>query len=230
MGSKIHENTRQATTGPFDQQLNEFECGAPAVKASVWFTYTAAAQGAIVLDTHRSSYSTGVMVFRNKPSLHSMLGCGPDKVALDAAAGATYTFMVFSDSSQQGGRLAASFVAGPPDPKVSASVDPTGTVTADGDAAISGTITCRHTDVTFVDGSLTQIWKRLKITGGFFRRPTYQGKIDWSAVVSSEVGTYAPGAATAATRHRSLRAGRLYALPSHQPARRALGPRWPCRD
>ncbi|MDQ1745249.1 MAG: hypothetical protein QOE23_3588, partial [Pseudonocardiales bacterium] len=73
-------DTTQATTDADDASLNA-NCGAPATEASVWYTYTAPADGAVVIDVSQSSYSAGVIVATGTPGNLSLDNCGPGAVA-----------------------------------------------------------------------------------------------------------------------------------------------------
>src|SRR6476469_9449519 len=46
-------DTTQATTDADDASINA-NCGAPATEASVWYSYTASADGAVVIDVSQS--------------------------------------------------------------------------------------------------------------------------------------------------------------------------------
>jgi len=56
-------DTTEATTDADDAQLNA-TCGAPATDASVWYSFTATADGGVVVDVSQSDYSAGVLVAR----------------------------------------------------------------------------------------------------------------------------------------------------------------------
>src|SRR6478735_5709181 len=74
-------DTTQATTDADDAELNPPECGAPATDASVWFTFTAAADGFVVADVSGSDYSAGASAGEGTPGSLTWLGCGPGGTA-----------------------------------------------------------------------------------------------------------------------------------------------------
>jgi hypothetical protein len=202
LGGTVSEDTSKATTGTLDAKLNA-ACGAPFTNASVWYTYTPTEDGTAILDMSGSSYSGGFMIFQGSPTLRHMIGCGPTEFGIAASAGTTYTIMVFSDTSKNGGKLNLSLQPGPPPPSVTVTVNPNGKVYGDGTAQISGTYSCLNADFLDLEGQLTQVWRRVKITG-YFSVFVQGQKCDgaehpWKQVVSSDNGLYAKGAATVST-------------------------------
>jgi hypothetical protein len=199
LGQTVNQDTTEATTDAQDARLNQF-CGAPFTNASVWYSYTAATDGSFLLDMSQSDYSGGFMVFQGAPSGRSMVGCGPTTLGIESTAGTTYLIMVFSDTQVQGGNLVLSLDKGPPPPKVKVTVNPYGKAYEDGDAAVSGTFSCKNADFVDMEGTLTQIWRRVKITGFFFREigsKLCDGQVHtWRRMVTSDNGLYAPGTAT----------------------------------
>ncbi len=196
LGQTVKEDTTQATTGSLDAKLNQL-CGAPYTSASVWYSYTPSADGAFLLDMTQSDYSGGFMVFRDSPRLRTMLGCGPEQIGIRAKTGHTYLIMVFSDTATRGGNLVMSLQAAPAAPTLSVSIDTSGQVLKGGRAEISGTYNCTNADYIETYGTLTQIWKRVKITGFFDyfpESPTCDGSDQkWSTVVKSDNGLFADG-------------------------------------
>src|SRR5215207_3139128 len=59
-------DTTDATTDADDAELNA-QCGAPVTDASVWYQFTAEADGAMVVDVSESSFSAGVIVATGSP-------------------------------------------------------------------------------------------------------------------------------------------------------------------
>lgn len=198
LGQTVKEDTSQATTGSLDAKLNEW-CGAPYTSASVWYSYTPSADGSFLLDMSQSGYSGGFMVFRDIPRGRTMVGCGPESIGIRGKAGHTYLIMVFSDTATRGGNLVMSLTAAPPAPTLSVDVDSAGQILKGGRAQISGTYNCTNADYVETFGTLTQIWKRVKITGFFDyfpESPVCDGSDQtWSAVVKSDNGLFADGTA-----------------------------------
>jgi hypothetical protein len=199
LGDTYQEDTTEATTDQTDSRANEL-CGAPFTNASVWFSYTAEADGAFVADMSQSDYTGGFMVFKGTPTPRHLIACGPDAVAVPATSGTTYLMVAFSDTEKNGGNLKMSLEEGPPPPTMNVTIDPTGTVLPKGKAEISGTLKCTDSEFLEIDGQLRQIWHRVKINGFFTKfedGSLCDGKShDWSRVVTSHNGLYAPGDAT----------------------------------
>jgi hypothetical protein len=161
LGSSQELDTTQATTDLDDVAANA-GCGAPATAASVWYSYTAPADGGVVVDVSASTYSAGVIVVSGQPGSFSLQACAPGATAFTATAGTTYHVLAFDDQSDgggNGGTLRISFAAAPPPPTLDVQVDPTGYVNAKtGVATITGTVAC--TGASFVD-VFTELHQRI---------------------------------------------------------------------
>jgi hypothetical protein len=199
LGQTYKEDTTKATTDSQDADLNQV-CGAPFTNASVWFTYDAAADGTVLADMTQSDYTGGFMIFEGAPTQDSMLTCGPQSLGFEATKGTSYTIVAFSDTEVNGGNLVLSLDKGPPAPKIKVTVDDAGWAFKDGSAQLTGTYVCKNADFLDLQGQLTQIWKRLKIQGFFFKEfagSQCDGRLhSWKRNVVSDNGLYAPGAAT----------------------------------
>jgi len=136
-------DTREATTDAVDEEANA-DCGAPATAASVWYTYTPTADGAILLDLTGTSYSGGFLVATGGPGGFNLVDCGPVTIAVPVEAGVTYNIMVLDDDdSANGGDLTFTVREAPPPPEVTLTVNPTGSHDpATGSATVSGTMSC----------------------------------------------------------------------------------------
>lgn len=116
LGFSEQLDTTEATTDADDAQLNAF-CGAPATDASVWYAFTAAADGGVVIDVSQSDYAAGVLVGVGTQGNLDLLTCGPGTVGLATTAGTTYYVLAIDDQSDgagNGGTLNISFNATPP--------------------------------------------------------------------------------------------------------------------
>ncbi len=206
LGSSIIQDTSAATTDAQDTQLND-ACGAPATDASVWFSYTAASDGGVVVDVSSSDYSAGVLVGVGTPGALETVACAPGTTAFSAAAGTTYYVLAIDDQFDgggNGGTLRISFAAAPPPPTVDFTVDPVGRVNQrTGSATLSGSFTC--TNASFLDafGDLKQSVGRFVIRG-FFGIFADGSQCDgtpqrWSATVTPDNGKFAGGKAAAVT-------------------------------
>lgn len=205
IGDHIMQDTTEATTDALDAELNA-ECGAPETTASVWYTYTAAADGGVILDGSASDYPAGFLVFEGTPTAASLIACGPEVVGFGTSSGSTYSIMAIDDGSDGdpavGGNLVMDVNEAPPPPTVEFTVDPTAKVTKDGTALVTGSYTCTNGDFIEVDGQLTQSVGRFKVNGyGFFYD---EGTCDATAhpftmPVIGDNGTFAGGKAASVT-------------------------------
>ena len=194
--STIEQDTTGATTDATDAALNAL-CGAPFTNASVWFRYTASADGGVIADMSASDYSGGFMVTEGDPSAGTVVTCGPTTVVFPTAAGQTYYVVAFSDTTTNGGNLVVSFDKAPPPPEASVTVNPRGVANKDGSATLSGTYSCSNADDFFsdIEGSLTQQVGRVKINGSFFVNPIQcdGATHTWSGTVFSDNGIFKGG-------------------------------------
>ena len=205
LGDHIVQDTTEATTTAADGDLNA-NCGAPVTTASVWYSYTPAADGGVVLDMSSSDYSGGFLVFEGGPTADSLVGCGQYTVGFFAAAGSTYNIMVIDDdldgTGLNGGSLVLDVTVAPPPPSLDVWVDAKAKVTRDGTALITGTYSCTDADFIAIDGQLTQQVGRFKITGwgSFYDEGTCDGTShSFTMPISSENGTFAGGKAASIT-------------------------------
>lgn len=201
LGDHLTVDTTEATTTAADDDLNA-NCGAPATDASVWYTFTAAADGGVILDASASDYSAGFMVFEGTPTADSLITCGPQTVGLGVSSGATYTVMVFDDGEDgnpaPGGTLVLDVNEAPPPPSVDITVDPKGKVDKSGTAWVSGSYTCTDADGIELDGELHQSVGRVTINGyGFlFDEGTCDGSSHtFTMGITGENGKFAGGKA-----------------------------------
>jgi hypothetical protein len=199
LGAHITLDTTEATTTAADADLNS-ECGAPETKASVWYSYTAAADGGVVLDMTGSDYSGGFLVFEGAPTVDSLIACGPGVVGFGTTAGTSYTIMVIDDdedgNTASGGNLVLDVTDAPPPPTVDMTVDPKATVDKSGTAWVTGSYSCTDGDFIELDGELHQSVGRVTINGyGFFYdEGTCDGSWNtFSMPITGENGKFAGG-------------------------------------
>jgi Family of unknown function (DUF6299) len=204
LGFSQELDTTEATTDTDDFELN-LGCGAPATDASVWYSYTAAADGSVVVDARGSDYSVSVLVAAGTPG--NFVTCSAGKVAFTAVAGTTYYILAVDDQGDgnyaNGGTLRISFFTPPPPPTMGITVDPFGRVDLQtGVASLSGTYTCSNADLVDVSGQARQVLPRSVIVGsGFFRAfGTCDGTAHpWSATVVPDSGKFVGGKAMTLT-------------------------------
>jgi len=199
VGDHITLDTTQATTTAADADLDS-GCGAPETKASVWYTYTAGADGGVVLDMTGSDYSGGFLVFEGPATADSLISCGPGVVGFGTTAGTTYSIMVIDDdgdgNTANGGNLVLDVNEAGPPPSVDVTVNPKGTVDKSGTAWISGSYSCTDADFIELDGELHQSVGRFTVNGyGFFYD---EGTCDgtsyrFSMPITGENGKFAGG-------------------------------------
>jgi hypothetical protein len=194
-------DTTAATTDALDAQLNA-GCGAPATNASVWFSYTAPADGGLVVDMSASSYTGGFIATEGDPTNGNLVACGPTTVAFGTTAGQTYYVVAFTDTTTNGGDLEVTFDQAPPPPEISVTVDPRASAYKDGSAHLSGTYSCTNADDFFsdIEGTLTQGVGRVKINGVFVNPIQCDGATHrWDAQVFSDNGLFRGGKAANVT-------------------------------
>ena len=193
-------DTTQATTDAQDTQLNE-SCGAPATDASVWYVLQGTGSGVLV-DVSASDYAAGVLVGVGSPGSLETVTCGAGTVGFTAEAGTTYYVLAIDDQEDgtgNGGSLHISFLAGPPPPTATVTVDPRGTFSSKtGIAHLSGSYTCTDADSIDVFGNVRQPVGRLAVLGSFefFDEQTCDGTPHaWTADVVPDNGKFAGGKA-----------------------------------
>jgi hypothetical protein len=204
VGDTVNEDTSAAdTTDATETALNEF-CGAPAVEHGVWFEITPSADVTAKFDVVDSNYSAGIMIFEDPPTADGLLNCGPGIIIQGLAAGVTYDVLVFGDggSAATGGAMVLHVLEAAPAPDISVTINRRGTADKQGNAHISGTVTCTSTDgsgILFdVFGDMTQKVGRIRIHGFFdtFLEVPCDGTTNaWTAVVVGDNGVFAGGKA-----------------------------------
>ncbi len=146
LNETVTQDTTEATTDQTDADLNtDSGCGAPFTNASVWYTYTPAADGAVLLDMSESDYSGGFLVFEGTPTADSLITCGPTLAGIEGATGTTYTIMVISDTEVNGGNLVLTASDAPPAPRLRVHLARRGHFDR-GDARIHGTYKCQNAE------------------------------------------------------------------------------------
>ena len=197
-------DTSEATTDADDAALNA-SCGAPATDASVWFTFTAAADSIVVADVSGSDYSAGVIVAQGTGSSATVIACGPGGSGWAASAGETYTILAFDDQEDgvgNGGLLDITVETAPDVPSIEATINPTAQFDkATGGAYVSGTATCSgEADFAFVDVQLSQRVGRILIQGFGETEIACTGSVEpWTVFVLGDNGLFKGGKGATAT-------------------------------
>jgi len=205
IGDTVTEDTTStATTDASETALNAF-CGAPVVEHGVWFSFTAAADGAVAFDTQDSDYSAGIMMFEGAPTANGLLNCGPGRIVSDVTNGTTYTLMAFGDgfnSVATSGTLVFKVQAAVPAPELDLTINKSGTVDKNGTVHLWGNATCTSTNGsgTFFEifGDVTQRVGRILIRGFFDTLPFTPcdgAPHRWDAYFTGDNGIFAGGKA-----------------------------------
>ena len=196
-------DTTEATTDADDVSMNA-ACGAPATDASVWYAFTPATSGGVIVNVASSSYTAGVLVATGSPGNFSLVTCGPAAVTFATSAGTTYYLLAIDDQFDgggNGGTLNISITEAPPPPTVEVTVDPVGTFNrSTGGATLTGTFTCSNADFMDMFGELTQQVGRFAVRGSFafFSSGECDGTShEWTAEVFPESGTSFAGGKSA---------------------------------
>jgi hypothetical protein len=154
--STTTQSTVEATPGATDPN----RCSASG--HSVWFAYTAAADGRAQATTFGSDFDTVLYVGTDDGAGGvELIACNDDGfdlqsvVRFDAVAGRTYLLMVGSFGGSPGGNLVLNLNLAPPPLVVEVTVDD-GTFAPRGEATITGTIRCSGGARVQVDLLLSQ--------------------------------------------------------------------------
>lgn len=196
-------DTTEATTDADDAELNV--CGAPAMDASVWYSFTATVDAAYAADASASDYSAGVFVAVGSPGAFTVVACGPGSAAWDATAGETYSIVVIDDQLDgggNGGTMSLVVDVAPPPPALEVTVASTGRFDArTGTATISGTLLCgEEAGAAVIEAQLTQRVGRLLIRGFGATEVLCDGTAqDWSLEVLGDNGLFKGGKSLSVT-------------------------------
>jgi hypothetical protein len=197
-------DTTEATTDADDAAWNA-SCGAPATDASVWYSFTSASDIGVLVDTAGTDYTAGIAIVTGSPGSFATVACGPDAVGFFAAAGETYSIIVFDDQFDgegNGGMLVLTVEEAPPPPAVEVTVNPTALFdSATGVATVGGTVTCTGDVVfSFLDVELRQSVGRFIISGfGSTDFPCDGMTHAWSVEIAPQNGLFKGGKAAALT-------------------------------
>jgi hypothetical protein len=195
-------DTTEATTDADDVEANAI-CGAPATDASVWYEFTPADDGALIVDVSASDYSSGVLVVTGAPGSFNIEACGPGGIAFEVFAGVAYSIMAIddqNDGSGNGGQLSITIDAAPPPPTFDVTVNPVASFHHDGSATVTGTVTCTDADFAEMSVQLTQRVGRRTINGTGFGFVICDGSTqDWAVDVFGDNGLFRGGKAASAT-------------------------------
>jgi hypothetical protein len=197
-------DTTEATTDADDTELNAV-CGAPAMDASVWYSFIPTSDDFYLADASASDYSTGVFVAIGSPGSFEVLACGPGGAAFEGLAGQNYSIIVIDDQSDGGGNgglMDLTVDVAPPPPALDVTVDPVAQFDSKtGSALLSGTILCgAEAEFAFLETTLTQRVGRLLIRGFGGTEVTCDGtERPWTLEVIGDNGLFKGGKSVSAT-------------------------------
>lgn len=197
-------DTTEATTDADDDELNTV-CGAPAMDASVWYSFTSPDDSAYLADASASDYSAGVFVATGAPGSFEVLACGPGGAGWQAVSGETYSIVVIDDQEDgggNGGQMELSVDIAPPPPVLEVTVNNTARFDAKtGSAILSGTIMCgSDAEFAFLETTVTQRVGRLLIRGSGGTEVTCDDTTrPWELEVIGDNGLFKGGKALTAT-------------------------------
>ncbi|KGN40120.1 DUF6299 family protein [Knoellia aerolata] len=197
-------NTTEATTDAVDDELNTV-CGAPAMDASAWYSFTPDTDDAFLADASASNYSAGVFVATGAPGSFEVLACGPEFAAWQATAGETYSVVVIDDQTDGagiGGEMRLSLDVAPPPPALEVTVDSTARFDSKtGTAILTGTILCgEDAEFAFLEAQLTQRVGRLLVRGFGGTDVTCDGTArPWTLEVIGDNGLFKGGKTASVT-------------------------------
>ena len=172
-------DTSEATTGATDPGF----CFSPDIgpdRATVWYSFTPSESAAYLADTIGSDYDTTLYVgVPDGEGGIDVIACVDDSFGLqsavqwDAEAGTTYLIAVGTCCGSGvvgepggGGSLQFNLDLAPPPPTVDIAIDPSGGLTTDGVAVITGTIACSpDTFFVSVSAEVVQRTGRFIVTG-----------------------------------------------------------------
>lgn len=197
-------DTTEATTDADDAELN-VSCGAPAMDASVWYTFTPDTDEAYLADVSASDYAAGVFVATGAPGSFEVAACGPGGAAWQGTAGVTYYILVMDDQQDgggNGGQMELTIEVAPPPPALEVTVDHTALFDSKtGSALLSGTIMCgADAEFAFLEAQLTQRVGRLLIRGFGGTEVECDGSVrPWTIEVIGDNGLFKGGKSATAT-------------------------------
>lgn len=197
-------DTTEATTDSDDTDIRA-GCFLPETDASVWYEFTATADGDLAVDVNPSTYSVGTILATGSPGNWTLLACAPGVLTWTATAGTTYTLLIFDsqlDGTGNGGTLNLTIDVLPPRPAIDIiSVNPVGSFNSQtGSAVVSGTASCAGATFAFVQVDLTQRAGRFTVRGSGVSNLVCDGTAQpWTVEVVSDGNRFAGGKAASFT-------------------------------
>jgi hypothetical protein len=191
-------DTTEATTDLDDEELHALCPEAPAIAASVWYTFTPTGDTGVMVDVSGSDYPAGVIVATGSPGSFDFVACNAFQVGFDATGGTTYTILAFDFGEAGAGGNLSITVDEAIVPTMDVTVDPVGSFDPQtGSATITGTATCSSdAAIGFIDIELRQQVGRFVVSGfGTTEVVCDDTEQPWSAEVTSFNGLFKGGRA-----------------------------------
>lgn len=144
-----------ATLDTLEAGLSQ-DCGLPTADRAVWFRYDDPQGAGFVVDASASDHPVAIALLSD-PRANVLMGCSRGPV-LTASPGPTGPFYVavLSDTTPGTTALSVGFRALPTAPAAQVTVDPTGTVAADGTVTLTGSYSCASGATGAVSAALAQ--------------------------------------------------------------------------
>jgi hypothetical protein len=206
-------DTTEATTGATDPTFCFAEAGEAPDRATVWYSYTPAADGEFAVDTFGSDYDTTLYVGTDDGAGGiDVVSCVDDTVDLqsglivDGAAGTTYLIAVGTccgggvpggGSQNGGGTLLLHVGEAPPPIEFELTLDPTATSSAYGTVTVHGTVTCANANGVGIDLGITQTKGRFTRNAFGFAELACDGTQPFEIQLASDDGRFRGGAVRA---------------------------------
>jgi hypothetical protein len=169
---------------------------------TVWYAVRLSVTTELAVDTFGSDYDTTLSAWTGERGSLAEVACNDDaqglqsRIAFTAEAGVTYHLMVGSFPGTSGGQLVLHGQQPPPPMELAVTLDPAGSVTADGAAVIGGTLSCSRPGALSLVGTLRQQHGSRVTVGSFRTAVDCTGSESWQATVLGETGIYRRGEAT----------------------------------
>jgi hypothetical protein len=201
----VTQDLSKATVGLYDPTPS---CMPAPAEATVWFTYTPAADGAVRFDTLLSTTDTVLAVYLGGATETSEVACNDDVdvvtpisqslVTVDVVAGQLYTVMLGVYPGWPAGEVTLRADHVRPPNEITVSIDPLGTVVpTSGEATIRGTVTCSQPTTVSLDVGLSQRRGRTFVDGSGYGEVECDGATPWELTVTGADGLFRRGPAEA---------------------------------
>ena len=195
------QDTSEATEGPTDPDCS-------GAGPTVWYQFTATADGRLEANTFGSDYDTTLYVGTPDGSGGiDLIACNDDagsdvqsRIRFNAEDGVTYLFMIGAFGGSDGGGLTFNLLEAPPVEELEVSISLGGTARFDrnGVATLTGVVSCSGGDWLDIEGELRQRVGRFTVIGWGYTSTECSGDAEPFAIdIVGQTGTFAGGQAAA---------------------------------